>query len=231
LTLSSSSLLDTKKLSPSDIVTLILNNNDSIFAEIRNLSIERIGSFMQEKAIHIRERYAAFKGNKDASLAEIHEFVKKIPKLTKDFKSLNQHIHIAEHLKKQTDSREFRERWQSERAMLEGEIYLDQIEDIIYADVNRSMLWFVLRLLCLQSLTSGGIRGNRYDAFRKLIVQTYGLQHLYSLANLEKAGLIKRKEALIQVVVETSSVWQLLRKHFRFLSRFLFVSAFKKNSS
>jgi hypothetical protein len=140
---------------PSDIVTLILNNNDSIFAEIRNLSIERIGSFMQEKAIHIRERYAAFKGNKDASLAEIHEFVKKIPKLTKDFKSLNQHIHIAEHLKKQTDSREFRERWQSERAMLEGEIYLDQIEDIIYADVNRSMLWFVLRLLCLQSLTSG----------------------------------------------------------------------------
>jgi hypothetical protein len=184
---------DSKKSSSSssssgDMVTLTLNNNDSIFAEIRNLSIERIGSYMQEKAIHIRERYAAFKGNKDQSLAEIHEFVKKIPKLTKDFKSLNQHIHIAEHLKKQTDSREFRERWQSERAMLEGEVYLDQIEELIYSDVYRKMLFPVLRLICLQSLTSGGIRTNRYDSLRKLIIQTYGLQHLYSLLNLEKAG-------------------------------------------
>jgi hypothetical protein len=143
---------------------------------------------MQEKAIHIRERYAAFKGNKDASLAEIHEFVKKIPKLTKDFKSLNQHIHIAEHLKKHTDSRDFRDKWQSERAMLEGETYLDQIEDLIHADVNRSMLFEVLKLLCLQSLTAGGIRSNRYDVIRKTIFQTYGLQHVYTLLNLERSG-------------------------------------------
>lgn len=177
-----------KKINPGDMVTLVLNNNDSIFAEIRNLSIERIGSYMQEKAIHIRERYAAFKGNKDASLAEIHEFVKKIPKLTKDFKSLNQHIHVAEHLKKQTDSREFRERWQSERAMLEGEVYLDQVEELIYSDVTRSSFLTLVRLLCLQSLTSGGIRSNRYDALRRLIVQTYGLNHMFTLLNLEKSG-------------------------------------------
>lgn len=215
------------------MVTLVLNNNDSIFAEIRNLSIERIGSYMQEKAIHIRERYAAFKGNKDASLAEIHEFVKKIPKLTKDFKSLNQHIHVAEHLKKQTDSRDFRERWQSERAMLEGEVYLDQVEELIYSDVNRSFFLIVVRLLCLQSLTSGGIRSNRFDGIRRLIVQTYGLPHMFTILNLEKSGtstiinfitvlfyrktrilgLLKRKETML--VVETTSTWQLLRKHFR----------------
>ncbi len=180
--------LETKKSPAEEIVTLNLNNNDSIFAEIRNLSIERIGSYMQEKAIHIRERYAAFKGNKDASLAEIHEFVKKIPKLTKDFKSLNQHIHIAEHLKKHTDSRDFRDKWQSERAMLEGETYLDQIEDLIHADVDRSMLFEILKLLCLQSLTAGGIRSNRYDVIRKIIFQTYGLQHVYTLLNLERSG-------------------------------------------
>lgn len=46
---------EAKKANPGDKVTLTLNNNDSIFAEIRNLSIERIGSYMQEKAIHIRE--------------------------------------------------------------------------------------------------------------------------------------------------------------------------------
>jgi hypothetical protein len=41
---------------------------------------------------------------------------------------------------------------------------------------------------CLQSLTSGGIRAARYDAFRRMIAQTYGYQHLYTLSNLEKAG-------------------------------------------
>lgn len=143
---------------------------------------------MQEKAIHIRERYAAFKGNKDASLAEIHEFVKKIPKLTKDFKSLNQHIHIAEVLKQRTDSRVFRDQWQGERAMLEGETYLDQIEELLLADVDRTALSAILRLLCLQSITSGGIRGNRYDTIRRSIVQTYGFQHLYTLSNLERSG-------------------------------------------
>lgn len=40
-----------------DKVAVPLNNNDAIFAEIRNLSIERLGAYLQEKAIHIRERW------------------------------------------------------------------------------------------------------------------------------------------------------------------------------
>jgi len=143
---------------------------------------------MQEKAIHIRERYAAFKGNKDASLAEIHDFVKKIPKLTKDFKSLNQHIHIAELLKKTTDSTDFRDYWQHERAILEGESALDFIEELLFMDVHATSLNQILKLLCLQSLTYGGVRGNRYDTIRRLISQVYGMHHLFTLNNLEKAG-------------------------------------------
>lgn len=192
-----------------------LTNNDSIFAEIRNLSIERLGSYMQEKAIHIRERYAAFKGNRDASLAEIHEFVKKIPKLTKDFKSLNQHIHVAEKLKQRTDGREFGNQWQMERGLLEGETYLDQLEEILCTDTDRSKFYTILRLLCLQSQTAWGIRSNRYDSIRRTLVQVYGFQHMYTLANLERSGLLKRKETLL--VVETTTPWQTLRKLLRLI--------------
>lgn len=39
-----------------DKVAVALNNNDAIFAEIRDLSIERLGGYLQDKAIHIRER-------------------------------------------------------------------------------------------------------------------------------------------------------------------------------
>lgn len=82
--------------------------------------------------------------------------MKKIPNLTKEYKSLNQHINIAELVKRTTDSREFREQWQAERGLLEGEPYLDQIEDLLSADTDRDSLFKTLRLLCLQSITSGG---------------------------------------------------------------------------
>lgn len=178
-----------RKYLPGEKVPVVLNNNDSVYAEIRDLSIERLGAFLQERAIHIRQRYTTFKENKDAPLAVIHDFVKKLPRLQKDFKSLNQHINIAELVKTRTDSRAFRDQWQGERGMLEGENYLDAIEEMIYADsAERTELFRILRLLCMQSVTAGGIRSNRYDVIRKAIGQTYGLQHLFTLSNLERAG-------------------------------------------
>ncbi len=204
----------------SEKVSVQLNNQDAVFAASRNLSIEKLGIFLQEKAIHIRERYTTFKGNKDASISEIHDFVKKIPKLTKEFKSLNQHINIAELLKIRTDSREFREQWESERGMLEGENYLDNIEEILLADTAGSNMYRVIKLLCIQSLTSGGIRAGRYDQIRRSIAQTYGFECLFTLCNLERSGLLKRKEALL--VVETgNSNWQNLRKMLRYASHSL----------
>ncbi len=38
---------------PGDKVTLTLTNNDNIFANIRDLSIERIGAYMQEKGVFL----------------------------------------------------------------------------------------------------------------------------------------------------------------------------------
>lgn len=202
------------KRAPGEKVALSLNNSDVIFSEIRDLSIERIGAFLQERAIRIRKSYAKFRDNKDASISEIHDFVKKIPSLTKEYKALNQHINIAELLKQTTDSRGFREQWQGERGMLEGEAYLDQIEDMICADVDRALFYKTLRLLCIQSLTSGGIRSNRYDSIKRLLVQTYGFEQLFTVSNLERAGLLKRKDL---VLVETTSVWQSLRQRLRLI--------------
>ena len=79
--------------------------------------------------------------------------------------------------------------WQDEHAILEGESHLDEIEEILCADVARTELLRVLRLLCLQSLTAGGIRTAKYDNIRRLVSQTYGYQHLFTLTNLEKAGM------------------------------------------
>lgn len=108
---------------PGEKVSVILNNVDPIFAECRDLSIERLGAVLQEKAIRVKESYSSFRENKDASIVELHDFVKKIPQLTKEYKSLNMHINVAELIKRTTDSRQFRELWQNERAMLEVTIW------------------------------------------------------------------------------------------------------------
>lgn len=75
--------------------------------------------------------------NKDASIAEIHDFVKKLPALTKEYKTLSQFINIAEVIKRTTDSTAFRDHWQCERGVLEGEPMLDHIEEMILADVEK----------------------------------------------------------------------------------------------
>lgn len=65
---------------------------------------------------------------------------------------------------------------------------MEQVEDIICEDTEGVHLLMVLRLLCIQSVTSGGIRSNKLDSLRKLIVQTYGYEQLFTLCNLEKSG-------------------------------------------
>ena len=172
------------------LVTISLDSSDSIYSEIRDLSIERLGGYLQERAIGVRQRYAAFRENKDASISEIHDFVKKIPHLTKEYKSLNQHINIAELVKQITDSREFRERWQGERGLLEGEGFLDQLEDLISVDVEGKNKLKNLRLLCLQSVTAGGVRSGKYDSIRRQLIQAYGYDMLYTINNLERAGTV-----------------------------------------
>jgi len=173
---------------PVDKVVVHLNSSDAIYDEVRDISIERLGYIFQDKAKNIKERYENFRGNKDASITEIHDFVKKIPNLTKEFKQVQKHINIAELLKSTTDSRDFRDMWQLERGILEGEVYLEQLEDIICADIDGSNYWRVLRLMCLQSLTAGGIRSSRYEAIKRLLVQTYGFDQVFTLSNLERAG-------------------------------------------
>lgn len=51
----------------------------------------------------------------------------------------------------------------------------------------------VLRLICLQSAVNFGLKQKVLEYYKKAIIQTYGFQHLITLANLEKSGLIKQQ--------------------------------------
>lgn len=48
----------------------------------------------------------------------------------------------------------------------------------------------VLRLLCLVSLTQGGIPKRQYDSLRRELLVQYGHQHLLTLTALHDAGVV-----------------------------------------
>nr|CCA19363.1 vacuolar protein sortingassociated protein 33A putat [Albugo laibachii Nc14] len=189
-------------------VTVSLNSNDELYAQVRDYHVERLGMYLQQQAQSIRERYDEFRKNRDASISEIREFVKRIPGLKQSYQSLQQHINLAELIKKTADQKCFRDLKAEEHAMLTGETIFDQLEERIGF---QEALVSILRQLCLQSVTSGGIKAKQYDYIRRELIQTYGFQVLPALNNLEKAGLLRRRDTLWNEASGFSSARKSLR--------------------
>ncbi|NXP39423.1 VP33A protein, partial [Leiothrix lutea] len=62
------------------------------------------------------------------------------------------------------------------------------IEDCI---AQKHPLIKILRLVCLQSVCNSGLKQKVLDHYKREILQTYGYEHILTLSNLEKAGLLK----------------------------------------
>ncbi|XP_059683506.1 vacuolar protein sorting-associated protein 33A isoform X2 [Gavia stellata] len=62
------------------------------------------------------------------------------------------------------------------------------IEDCI---AQKHPLIKILRLVCLQSVCNSGLKQKVLDHYKREILQTYGYEHILTLNNLEKAGLLK----------------------------------------
>ena len=191
-------------------VALPLNDLDSLYAEVRNQHVEVFGTFLQGQAKALKESHATFTDRK-RDLTEIHQFVKQIPVFTRNLRSLTNHIHLAELVKRAAEESSFRERWQTERSMAEGETCYEALEDLI---ATREPPYHLLRLMCLQSLTGGGIKSSRYDTLRRDVVQTYGYEYAFVLEDLERAGLLRRRsDTLFSMDAAASSPFSLLRRN------------------
>lgn len=88
--------------------------------------------------------------------------------------------------------------------------------------------------MVLQSLTGNGIRTSKYDQLKRLIAQTYGFHHTFTLCNLERmgecdslclsvtlwpepylfVGALKKKD-LVLVETLSSLPWNVLKKQLR----------------
>jgi len=200
---------------PKPNVSLGVHEGDTLYAEVRDQHVEKFGSFLQDQAKALIETKANFTSKETKKdLDEIQNFVKQLPVFVQNSRSLSNHIHLAEFIKAQTVDVSFRDQWSTERAMIEGEYCYDFLEECIFQDHNP---YKVLRLICLQSLVSGGIRANRYEQLRQFIVQVYGFEFLPVLHDLENMGWIKKMEGNLATNFVTGdasrSLFQNLRRN------------------
>jgi hypothetical protein len=104
-------------------------------------------------------------------------------------------------IKEVTDSSNFLESLQVEQELLNC-VDTDKpnayIEDMI---AQQQPLLKVLRLLCIQSLTNSGLKPKLLDYYKREIIHTYGFQHLPTILNLEKAGLLRPQQSVRQYAV------------------------------
>ena len=185
-----------------------LNDSDPLYTEVRDRHVETFGTFLQNQAKALKESHSQFTNRETArDLTEIHRFVKQIPVFSRNLRSLTNHIHVAELVKAAAEATDFRQRWQTERSMLESEPCYEILDELL-ACGEPPFRW--LRLFCLQSLTSNGIKATRYDSLRREVVQTYGYEFLIVLHALEKAGFLRKRETFFMDSMQTP--YSVLRK-------------------
>ena len=166
---------------------LLLSSNDLLYRDIRSLPTHKLGAFLHRRAQAVKDTYA--ERDQSMSVKELVAYMQKFKTAHSEHFLLTTHINIAEKLSESVRDKLFADRLEVERYMVEG-VESEACEEYVEAAIARQVsLPLVLRLLCVMSATCG-LRSKKYEQFRRDIVQTYGFQHVLTLSNLEKAGLL-----------------------------------------
>lgn len=155
----------------------------------------RTCTLLREKSSALQQDYRNIKGGRveEQGVSEIKGFVRALRDNMQGV-GVDLHATIAKLLLDRSRAREFMSRLELERDIVEGAALDAALEGVEALTHRRGTLTAVLRLLCLASLTAGGLAPKRLDALRKDVLQAYGSRHLTTLKNLAAAGLLERKE-------------------------------------
>ncbi|XP_052800544.1 vacuolar protein sorting-associated protein 33A-like isoform X4 [Mya arenaria] len=169
--------------------TVVLNSGDELFSELRDKNFSAVGQVVSRKAKFITAEFD--ERNSAKTVGELKHFVSKLPHLQQARTELAKHTSIAELIKEATDTEEFMECLHCQQDLYKGEDtdkVCPYLEDCIG---RREPLLKILRLLCIQSFCNNGLKPKVLDYYKREILQTYGFQHLVTLGNLEKVGLLR----------------------------------------
>lgn len=169
---------------------IILDGSDGLYGTLRDANCAVVGPILNKVARRLQTTYDN-RNTATKSVSELREFVAKLPGYQAEQASLKLHTNLAEDIIKRTRSEIFTRLLEVQQNIAAGAdptTQHDNIEELIARNVPIAK---VLRLLCLESTMSGGLRQRDLENFKRAVVQGYGHQHLLTLSALEKMGLLE----------------------------------------
>lgn len=170
-----------------------LDSSDKLYDQVRDTNISISGRLLNKVARRLESDYESRHVAKSTS--ELRDFVNKLPGYQSEQQSLKIHTGIAGEIMKHTQSDLFTRVLEVQQNLAEGNDPASQRDTIEELIARATPLPAVLRLLCLESCVSGGIRPKDLDHLKRLILHAYGHQHLLTFDALEKMQLLQPRSS------------------------------------
>ncbi|GAA5998387.1 tethering complex ATP-binding subunit VPS33 [Rhodotorula paludigena] len=169
---------------------LLTSSTDSLFAELRDKNFAVVGTVLNRTARRLNDDYE--KRHQAKTAAELRQFVGQLGGLQSEHQALRLHTNLTEQIMGLTVTDDFNIALEVQQNLVAG-VDLSTQENTIRDLINQEVpLRTILRLLCLYSLVSGGIKQKTLEEFKRDILQTYGFDHLPLLISLERLNLLVR---------------------------------------
>ena len=170
--------------------TIQLDSSDRLYDQLRDANFAIVGSLLNKVARRLQQVQSDYESkHKSKTIAELKEFVGQLPDYQQETQSARIHTGLVEEIIKHTRADRFKGLLEVQQNLAAGADPSSQSERIEELVARDAPLRETLRLLCIYSCISGGIKPRDFDQFRRLILQGYGHQHILTLNNLEKLQL------------------------------------------
>ncbi|GAA6063869.1 hypothetical protein JCM10212_003605 [Sporobolomyces blumeae] len=169
---------------------LLSSTNDQLFSELRDQNFANVGTILNRTARRLNDDYE--KRHQAKTPAELRMFVGQLGGLQSEHQALRLHTSLTEQIMSVTSAEEFSAALEVQQNLVAG-VDISSQESAIRDLINEEApLRTVLRLLCLYSITSGGIKPKVLDDLKREILQTYGHDYLPLLISLDHLSLLSR---------------------------------------
>ncbi|KAM7424651.1 hypothetical protein PAMA_000822 [Pampus argenteus] len=187
---------------------IMLNSQDKVFSEIRNEHFSNVFSFLSQKARNLQTAYDKRRG---MDIKQMKTFVsEELKGLKQEHRLLSLHIGASESIMKRKTKQDFQELLKTEHSLLEG-FEIRECISFIEEHINRQVSMIEsLRLLCLLSITENGLLPKDYRSLKAQYLQSYGVDHLLTFANLRQLGLLVEQQPGETLTVMETKVGKLV---------------------
>ncbi|OJD10848.1 hypothetical protein AJ78_08249 [Emergomyces pasteurianus Ep9510] len=196
-----------------------LDSSDQLFAQLRNANFAIVGGLLNKVARRLESDYESRHIAK--STTELREFVNKLPAYQAEHTSLKVHTNLAEEIMRQTRSDIFRKALEVQQNIAAGSdptYQNDIIEELI---AREAPINIVLRLMCLESCMTGGLRPRDLENLKKQMLHAYGYQHLLTFHALEKMELLQARSSAAAMLLPTGGGPVGLKSNYSYLRKSL----------